>query len=127
HVRSMTEPDQSQPSEQDKPVLDYAKQAPGDIRRKLLVCGSGVVVAIPAVLFLGCGVFNAGDYHIGGVPPNPQPQHVWPIASFAALAIAAAIGLYFAFTAENRRWFVIGLLLGTGIMALIEGACFLNP
>lgn len=48
------------------------------------------------------------------------------IAGFI-LFLAAIVSVAFIFSATQRRkWFLLGWLLGTAIMGLLEGICFIN-
>jgi hypothetical protein len=88
----------------------------------------GAAIGIVGVIFLGIGVFEAAGYTIGG-PPTATPNHpiLWPVVFFGVLVIGAMIGLVYALRAAHRSWLVIGLLIGGGILALIEGICFVSP
>ena len=62
--------------------------------------------------------------------PGPHPPS-WPsVAVWIAitlLCVAGGIWTVIGRKSRSRRWFVIGLLLGVGVTALIEGVCFAKP
>jgi hypothetical protein len=82
----------------------------------------GAVIASVAVFVTGfLTILGSMDIGGGGGPRN-DPLQVFLIAS-APIALLAAITTYQHFI-RRRRWFFQGVLIGIGIAALIEGACF---
>ena len=118
----MNEPHHKQ---QEAPKLDYqTPQAttPQLAFRPLL---GGFMLAVAITTFSGCVVFAA----LGGGIDGPAPQTSYPtIFGYLAVGLAALSGgIYMLIARAAQRWFIIGALLGLGVMALVEGLCFANP
>ena len=121
----MTEHDDSKPPLQ---PLDYGRADRGEFGKTAGIVLFGMVCAALVLLASGCTVFLALNYPIAGptMPNRPPPPKGPPIA-YGILAFAAVPALVPILRTRPRRWFVVGLLLGTGIVSLLEGACFMNP
>src|SRR5438105_2578231 len=112
--------------EPDPPILDYHKPDPPSWKfvanAGLFVLGVGV--AVGAMFFAGCGVFNAFGYPLEGPRLSSRPI-LPPILFFGASFVVAAV-MTFKWTSIRRSWFFMGLLFGVGVMALLEGICFVG-
>jgi hypothetical protein len=106
--------------------LDYAPPEqtppPGMFVLLLLI---GVAVGAAGVVVVGCFGF-VSLYSIAGAAPRPAVA-LWPVAIWVAAGSLAGWAAYYMWRRRLRNPFVLGLLLGAGTMALIEGACFANP
>ena len=107
--------------------LDYAPP-PGKVARVPAPVSftGGFVLAVGALGCLG-SVWYTSVRPIGG-PTLPRPAlPVLPIFTFAVMAVGAVVGVVF-LTGQHRaghpRWFLLGLLVGLGLTALLEGICF---
>jgi uncharacterized membrane protein YbhN (UPF0104 family) len=117
----MNEPDhRSQP-------LEYFNPEPPKWNDALAVAAAGAVLGIVIVIFGGFGVMNVVGYPLiaGGTLPPPAVQW-WAPMLFFAVVIGSATGAVLLYRAK-RPWFLIGLLIGIGLMSLVEGLCFANP
>jgi len=113
--------------------LAYAEPRKGDQPtwvRTLIPVGSallGVAAGVVIVIFGGCGVMNAVGYPYIGPPSAPRPPFQWwPPTLFFAAVIGSAVGAVMLYRA-HKPWFLVGLLIGIGVMSLVEGLCFANP
>ena len=105
--------------------LDY--RVPREERRRLQLAIpliGGVAGGAAMVGCAGAGLFIA---MYGNRPhlTSRVPMIVW--AAIALLSTVAGIRLIRRRHARGVRWFEIGVLLGIGISALVEGVCFTSP
>jgi hypothetical protein len=107
------------------PTLDYLNPRASTPRLAFRPLVGGFILAIAITTFSGCIVFAA----LGGGIDGPAPSTSYPtIFGYLALGIASlGGGIVMLVRAQARGWFVIGALLGLGVMGLIEGMCFANP
>lgn len=104
--------------------LNYAPPESAPVRRKVGALIGGGFIAVMILLVVGALAY---PYPLG----RPSGPTLWrAVAAWALLAIGAWAGV--AFLARRRplapsRWFIMGLLIGTGIVALLEGACYAKP
>jgi hypothetical protein len=79
-----------------------------------------------AVLFWGSvGFFNLDKLRTPiGSGGAMRPPNIPVVASFFLLA-AATFGTFIALR-KDRRYLLLGLLLGTAVMGLVEGICFMT-
>ena len=113
--------DQDGPS--DPPTLEYRPPAPRGSRYPGVAVGGFLL----AVALQGC-LAVMPYFSIQSSPPGNATR--WPmLLVFAIAAAGAVVGMVF----MRRRkpfstwaYFLFGLLLGTGVTALIEGVCFVT-
>ena len=114
-------------AEPDQPhVLGYAQPTPqrgGFASLVLFLAGFGGSVLGTSAL--GCGVFDVLGYPLEGKRDHISPLP--PVLFAVLLAGAVAAGaLHRRIQRQSLRWLTLGLLLGTGIMSLVEGICFVS-
>lgn len=107
----------------DLPILDYHPPDPPKKGPPAAAVGGFIL----AVALQGC--LAMGPYLSTRVPPPPHASS-WPmLLVFAVLEVAAVAGVVLM---SRRRpfgswaYFLVGLLLGTGVTALVEGVCFIT-
>jgi hypothetical protein len=117
-----------QPKDPGKPnPLDYAPPAPksGGVAAPVSFTG-GFVLAVGALGCLG-SMWYVNLKPIGGPTLPHQAPPVLPVFTFAIMAVGAVVGIVL-ITRQQRaghpRWFLLGLLVGLGLTALLEGICF---
>ena len=122
------QPDEQRPWPPEVYSLDYAPPETGATSRKIASMIGGLFLSSAVLLFVGAVCY---PYSIVGPPARPPEPRAWPaVAAWLVLAVGAMVGA--AFLLGRRplvaaRWFVMGLLIGTGLVALLEGACYANP
>ena len=104
----------------DKTILDYAPPPPPS--RTGWNIAAFLVFAIPlgAALILVVGFFVGMMVFAGSV--HSPPAAIF----FFAAGVAASIFSIARLSRQRRASLVAGILLGAGLMALIEGFCFLS-
>jgi hypothetical protein len=108
------------------PQLDYLSPEPPNPKRATFLAFAGFVAGVTLVSAGGCGVFNLAGYYIGGPALPTPPKTWWPAALFFALVVVSFVGAVLAYRSGSRPWFLIGALIGAGLMSLVEGTCFAN-
>jgi hypothetical protein len=123
----LTSTDPPLPPEDEPQRLEYRTPDPLTPQGRRVFVG-----AIIAIGFWGFGGF-VGTLKV--ISPaiihqaNARSVQPSPAASYAVgflLATVAALVVFAALSRPRRRGFVLGLLIGTACMGLIEGICFLN-
>jgi hypothetical protein len=120
------EPEQPGPPPPEPAELEY--QPLRDARREQAGVGARMVTPIVigafggiiGVLALGFGVAVAGNAI--RIHPTDPPVPIWTWLIFFALAGSALLAAILA--GRHRQWLLLGLMLGCGLMSLIEGLCF---
>jgi len=104
--------------------LDYGAPPKRNLLSDLGVISGGVLVSIVLVGWVGMGAWLAPRL---GHPSPPVPRAWgWIVAFFAS----AIFGLFTALVLWRRRplgrmkLFLLGLLIGLGVIGLLEGACW---
>ena len=125
------------PADETELPKDPAKPTPLDYSPPPVPSSSGGILAmasfasgfVMAVGVSGClgAIWYANVKPIGGPSTTHPSPPLLPILTFAAIAIAAVIGIVLT-TRQIRagipRWYLLGLLVGVGVTALLEGICF---
>lgn len=96
---------------------DDAKERAQPIGQQVVGAVIASVMVFVAVFFMILGLL---DFRGGGPRADRLPIILY---SSAPMALLALITLYQHFV-RHRRWFFQGVLIGIGVAALIEGACF---
>ena len=104
--------------------LDYARPQSSSAGSAAGLFLLGAICGVAAVLFAGCGVFNVIGYPYIAGPTLPPPPSRWSAVFLFLVIMVGAIAGTVVLYRKTRRWFFIGLLLGIGIMSLLEGLCF---
>jgi hypothetical protein len=111
----------------ERKVLDYRTPEDRSVARRRAVgaATAGFLVSAAIIGFAGFVVFLP----IGLSHPYPSgaPKHHWmPVVSFFLVAlIAFMLAAYVGRTRLLSRFFLLGFLIGTGFLGLLEGVCFL--
>ena len=106
--------------------LDYSAYGPSHFDMVLdgVPYIGGLLLASFIVAVIGCMGF---PILIHPLPGHPRESRLGYVIGFAIAAIVAGIALAIAILTgnkERRRWFLLGLLTGTCVAALMEGLCF---
>ena len=109
---------------QEPPKLDYARPEEGRVGRMAAASAGGFVLGVTIIVFAGFGVFTTSA---SGTSFGPGGPVWWAVAMFFVLTAGSAAGIVAIALRPPRRYFFIGMLLGIGVMSLIEGVCFVNP
>lgn len=112
------------PENDPPPPLNYHpyRVLRGETTARALRYFGGLLLAMFVVAVIGCLGFPFLQ--------RPHPFMRRYIVGFALVAITAGVALAVAFLKgdkERRRWFLLGLLTGLCVSALLEGLCFANP
>jgi hypothetical protein len=95
---------------------------------KVFAVLAGAFMSIVVVAIVGAGLY---PYSIFGVPPSTHEKVHWlPASIFLALGCGGVAGTVLLWLRKPRAahaWFVGGILIGLGIMGLLEGVCDARP
>lgn len=58
--------------------------------------------------------------------PGNTTSHSTPVITFALVMVVGVVGVILAWRAKRRRWSLLGILTGIGVMGLLQGLCFFN-
>src|SRR4051794_24368527 len=106
------------------PVLDYGTgrdgdgppPTPRDPAVAFVAFCAGAILSFGPVLFVGANLYFIRRDGFSGAPARPQPDLAAAFAATAAAAIGGAV--WWGYRGRRLRWFVMGLLLGTGVGGL---------
>lgn len=108
--------------------LGYGPRDPSARTWKVFLALTGAVSSVVVVGFFAAIFFPYPLFEA------PRPQTVkpvwWAVAMFFATAIGGIIGTALLFTRRPLKrvgWFFIGVLIGLGLIGLLEGMCYANP
>ena len=88
----------------------------------------GFVLSIAAVAAIGVGVFLQTHPYFPYAPPPPTKPNWAPLLIFFAVTVSTlALSVHVWRARPRGRWFWLGLLIGTGLVGLLEGACNGSP
>jgi hypothetical protein len=107
--------------------LDYGRPEQNNPWLAITLIPVGIMMGAVTVFFVGIFVMSAVGYPNFEASTAQRPLvNRWPTVLFLGLVLAAIFGLIRAWRRPKRsfRWLVIGLLLGVGLMSLLEGFCF---
>jgi hypothetical protein len=104
--------------------LDY--QTPVPVPRRVhpsVPFIGGLLLSIGPIAFVSAGVFMTA---YNGYGPNPRSPNWLTVGSYLVIAVLAVAGCFIIKRKPmgGSRWFVLGLLIGTGLTGLLEGVCF---
>jgi len=105
-----------------RPSLDYIAPTDDADQRRALVKARIVGAALSCTAaILGVFLFIIASLNFGGRPSTLSWQQIAPPA---ALAVGVILVTLYQYYVRRRPGFLAGVLIGIGIAALIEGACF---
>lgn len=108
--------------------LDYGTPDRISSAGKVFAVLGGAFMTIVVVAIVGAGLY---PYSIAGVPSStPERIHWLPVSIFLALGCGGVAGTVLLWLRRPRAahfWFVGGVLIGLGIMGLLEGVCYARP